>query len=377
MKFSISPASKLRHGVHLGLLAAAISLTCIASVALEPPPANIQALVERQARDKQVCAVAYATVHAGKLSGAGSASGCDGAIAPAEDAVFQAASLSKPVFSYAVLKLAQEGLLALDTPLVEYLPQGYWHVQNPFAFGHPPISSRVTAPELRAVTARMVLSHSSGLPNWSDGPLAFDFEPGTGWQYSGEGFMLLQRAVESITKRKLNEFMRHRLFEPLGMSQTAFQWEPRFTGSFVSGQPWHMNIPEALAPFSLHTTAKDYAKFLAALLSDTQAIQWIVQAPVSVVPRLNIGWSLGWGIENGEQEVFIWQWGNNPGYRAFVMASTRSGDAVVLLTNSEDGLALAEPIVSAVLPGRHGVFSSYLVREGFSYFACKTLDWCL
>lgn len=377
MKFTVSPTGKIRHGGRLGLLAACISLICVESVALEPPPAELQALVERQARDKQVCAVAYATVHAGKLSGVGSASGCDGATAPAEDAVFQAASLSKPVFAYAVLKLAQEGLLALDTPLLEYLPQGYWHVQNPFAFGRPPISERVAAPELQAVTARMVLSHTSGLPNWSDGPLAFDFAPGSGWQYSGEGFMLLQRAVESITNQKLDDFMRHRLFAPLGMSQTAFQWEPRFAGSFVPGQPWHVNIPEALAPFSLHTTAKDYAKFLAALLSDTQAVQLIARDPVSVVPRLNVGWGLGWGIESGEQAVFIWQWGNNPGYRAFVMASTRSGDAVVMLTNSEDGLALAEPVVSAVLPGRHGVFRSYLVREGFSYVACKTLDWCL
>ena len=350
---------------------------CLESIASEPLSTKLQSIIEQQARNKEVCAVSYATVHAGKLSNAGSASGCDGTTAPAEDAVFQAASLSKPVFAYAVLKLAQEGLLDLDTPLLDYLPQGYWHVQNPFAFGRSPIGERVTAPELNAVTARMVLSHTAGLPNWSDGPLAFDFEPGSGWQYSGEGFMLLQRAVEAITNQKLDDFMRHRLFTPLGMSHTAFQWEPRVAGSFIPGQPWHVNIPEALAPFSLHTTAKDYAKFLAALLSDTQAVQLIVQNPVSVVPKLSIGWGLGWGIENSEQEVFIWQWGNNPGYRAFVMASTRSGDAVVMLTNSEEGLALAEPIVSAVLPGRHGVFRSYLIREGFSYVACKTLDWCL
>jgi hypothetical protein len=59
------------------------------------------------------------------------------------------------------------------------------------------------------------------------------------------------------------------------------------------------------------------------------------------------------------------------------MASTSSGDAVVMLTNSEDGLAMAEPIVAAVLPGNHSVFKSYLVREGVSYFACKNFDWCL
>lgn len=86
---------------------------------------------------------------------------------------------------------------------------------------------------------------------------------------------------------------------------------------------------------------------------------------------------IGWGTERGEKETFIWQWGNNPGYRAFVMASTSSGDAVVMLTNSENGLAMAEPIVTTVLPGDHSVFKSYLVREGFSYFVCKNLNWCM
>jgi hypothetical protein len=138
-----------------------------------------------------------------------------------------------------------------------------------------------------------------------------------------------------------------------------------------------MEIPEALAPFSLHTSANDYAKFLAALMTDQQAVQLIVQSPVSVVPKLGLGWGLGWGLEIGEKETFIWQWGNNPGYRAFVMTSTSSGDAVVMLTNNENGLAMAEPIVATVLPGTHSVFKSYLVREGTSYFACKNFNWCI
>ena len=59
------------------------------------------------------------------------------------------------------------------------------------------------------------------------------------------------------------------------------------------------------------------------------------------------------------------------------MASTSSGDAVVMLTSSDNGLAMAESIVTTVLPGAHSVFKSYLVREGFWYFACKNFSWCL
>ena len=342
----------------------------------EPLATDLQTTVERLARDGRVCAVAYATIHAGKISGSGGASGCDEGQNPTEDSIFQAASLSKPVFAYAVLKLAQDGLLNLDAPLVSYLPLGYFHVQNPFAFGQPEVSDRVVTPEILAVSARMVLTHTSGLPNWSSGPLEFDFKPGTAWQYSGEGFMLLQRVVESITNQSLDDFMRDRLFNPLEMSHTAFQWKPQFAAAFIPGRPRHTKIPNALAPLSLHTSAKDYAKFLAALMSDQQAIQLIVQSPASVVSKLGLGWGLGWGVERGENETFLWQWGNNPGYRAFVMAGTSSGQAVVMFTNSEAGLAMAEPIVAAVLPGTHRVFQSYLVREGFSYFSCKNLDWC-
>ncbi|AMC34307.1 hypothetical protein VN23_06690 [Janthinobacterium sp. B9-8] len=377
MRFTIMPSNRSRFDRRVIVLAASLFSLCAASAGSEPPSTDLQALVERQARDKQVCAVSYATIHAGKISSSGGASGCDHTRVPTDDSVFQAASLSKPVFAYAVLKLAQEGLLNLDAPLVGYLPQGYLHIRNPFAFGRPSITDRVVAPELQVVTARMVLTHTSGLPNWSGDPLAFDFEPGTSWQYSGEGFMLLQRVVEEITTEKLDDFMRHRLFDPLGMSNTAFRWKPQFAAAFTPGVPRYMDIPEAFAPFSLHTSAKDYAKFLAALMGDPLAIQLIVEAPASVIPKLGLGWGLGWGLETGEQESFIWQWGNNPGYRAFVMASTSSGDAVVMLTSSENGLEMAEPIVTTVFPGTHSVFKSYLVREGFAYFACKHLNWCI
>ncbi len=227
----------------------------------------------------------------------------------------------------------------------------------------------------------MVLNHTSGLPNWSTEPLAFDFAPGTGWQYSGEGFMLLQRVVEGLTSETLDAFLERRLFEPLGMSNTAFRWKPRFANKATPGMSssWQspIDFPDAMAPVSLYTTAKDYAKFLAALMADRPLIQLIVEAPVSVVPKLDIDWGLGWGIERGARETFIWQWGNNPGYRAFVMASIHSGDAVVMLTSSENGLAMAEPIVTTVLPGTHAAFRSYLVREGLAYFFCKHFNWCI
>src|SRR4051812_34744389 len=98
--------------------------------------------------------------------------------------VWPAASLSKPPFAWAALRLVDQGKLDLDRPLKSYVPD------------HAPSDARGDK-----ITARHVLSHSSGLKNWRnrpDQPLVPDFEPGARFQYSGEGFYYLQRAVEHI-----------------------------------------------------------------------------------------------------------------------------------------------------------------------------------
>ena len=101
------------------------------------------------------------------------------------DTVFEAASMSKPLAAYAALKLAEQGKLDLDRPLYEYLHEPYLKDE----------------PLHRKITARMVMSHTTGFPNWRPGgwlgsePLTVDFEPGTKSGYSGEGFLYLQRVL--------------------------------------------------------------------------------------------------------------------------------------------------------------------------------------
>ncbi|WP_457818990.1 serine hydrolase domain-containing protein, partial [Staphylococcus aureus] len=76
-------------------------------------------------------------------------------------------------------------------------------------------TERVTDPRLQDITVRMALNHTSGLPNWADGALIFEQPPGEKWQYSGEGYVLLQRAVEAVTGENLNTFMHRQVFQPL------------------------------------------------------------------------------------------------------------------------------------------------------------------
>ena len=237
-----------------------------------------------------------------------------------DDTIFEAASLSKPVFAHAVLKLADAGQLDLDAPLAMYLPGDY-----------------VEDPRLRAITARRVLSHTTGFPNWRpDGqPLKIHFDPGERFSYSGEGFVYLQKAVENRTGQTLEALMRRLVFEPLRMTSSSYTWQDRFEGRKAIG---HDNVGSPLglrrptvsnAAASLHTTGLDYARFLAAVLDGTglrkeTAAQMIhpqihvdegCQNCINTKPtgRLSreIGWGLGWGVQETEDGPSLWHWGDN------------------------------------------------------------------
>jgi len=328
-----------------------------------------------------ICNADLAVVRNRELQSVDAAYGCADYASATQESVFEAASLSKPVFAYAVLKLVQQGKLDLDAPVLSYLPRGYAH--RHFAHLADSPVDQVSDPALSAVTVRMALNHTSGLPNWSNGPLVFDGKPGAQWQYSGEGYVLLQRAVEAVTGENFDEFMQRTVFGPLGMTRSAYTREAKLEKHIVPGRDGRGGVltplpfREPVAAFTLYTSARDYGRFLAALLKDERSLQQIVASPVPVSAKLDLSWGLGWGLERNRGEVFLWHWGNNPGYRAFVMASPRTGDGFVMFTNSETGLALAQPIGEEVLAGPHQVFRYHLLRDGLANLLCETLDVCL
>lgn len=346
-----------------------------------PDAAALHDTLQFLARKHGICNVSAAVVQNRQVRAVAAAQGCAADVPLAPDAVFEAASLSKPVFAYAVLKLVQAGKMALDAPVMNYLPGGYVHRFHPYGIDSP--TDLVQDPRLQAVTVRMALNHTAGLPNWSSGPLAFDFLPGQRWQYSGEGYALLQRAVEAVTHENLAAYMTRAVFEPLGMRHSAYTRQPGLEKYTVPGttrdgtplKPWPFQVP--VAAFTLYTSAPDYGAFLAALLDDAPTLRQIVAAPVPVDARLKLAWGQGWGLENRGSELFIWQWGNNPGYRAFVMASPQTGNGFVMFSASDKGLDLAEPLGQFLLPGPHPAFKFPLLREGLDQLLCESLDICL
>ena len=273
------------------------------------------------------------------------------------DTVFEAASLSKPVFTYGVLKLVDQGKLDLDTPLSSYLPKPY-----------------VPDERVGKITARLVLSHRTGFPNWrgDDGSLPIYFSPGERFSYSGEGYIYLQRVVELITGKPLDVYMQEVVFKPLGMTNSSYVWRPSFdsltaTGYDSKGRPDKLWKPkEAGAASTLNTTAKDYALFVDAVLNGkglSSSLFHQMETPeIALDPTCRICvkqepkelsktlfWGLGWGIQREHESVMLWHWGDNGVFKAFVMADPARKSGVVMFANGEDALNVAKPIIDTAI----------------------------
>jgi CubicO group peptidase (beta-lactamase class C family) len=367
----------------VALMALTMVTSCAAPPVSTPAQEGPGERLHRLAREHQVCAAAVAVIHQRQVQAVETASGCDPAWPVRPDAVFQAASLGKPVFAYAVLTLVQQGRLDLDTPVMRYLGQGHRRALDPLSQRDDGPTEEVTDPRLQSVTVRMLLQHTAGLPNWSFGPLHFDDEPGTRWHYSGEGYGLLQRVVESVMGQPLDEVMHELVLAPLGMARSSYRWNAQVAADLMPGTKGNgvtrkgLPFQQARAAFSLYTSVEDYARFLQALLKNDRMLAQVMSASVDVDPALGLRWGLGWGLEEAPDGTRFWQWGNNPGYRAFVVAVPGSGDGVVILTNSDNGMKLVPPLVRAALPGRHRVLESPFVSAGVMDTLCDVLRLCL
>jgi len=287
--------------------------------------------------------------------GFGTTGGPDGAAVDA-DTVFEAASLTKPLFAYLVMTLVDEGVVELERPIVEYLPTE--RVEE--ALGHGLDAEGFRRDWFEAITVRQVLSHSAGLPHGDGGAVTtVFFEPGSDWKYSAEGYGYLQLAVEDLTGTSLDRLADERVLGPLGMDRSSLVWrddlEARMArGHDAFGEPEEIRKrSEPTAAASLYTTAGDYARFVLAVIDGTglepethrRMLDWIVD----MGDDGSVGWSLGFGLQRDDRGVAFWQWGDYGIFRNYVLASADDRDGVVYMTNSFNGLALCDELVRAAV----------------------------
>jgi CubicO group peptidase (beta-lactamase class C family) len=285
------------------------------------------------------------------------------------------------MLAYLVLKLAEEGIIDLDASIG--------------SFFRVPDFRDTTAVD--AITPRIVLSHGTGLSNWRPPrePDRLRFSPGTGFSYSGEAYVRLQRAVVQAARQPFEELVSRRIFTPRRMGNSSFVWRPDFEksaaeGHDASGRPqrtrlWGASsnapvpgqesaadgppifaIPNAAA--SLYSTAHDYAAFLATVLAPPAADAGHLSAASLALMRKperqvssEIAWALGWGSSTIDGAQHLWHWGNNGVYQAFVTGSPASGSGLVVLTNGANGLRLCREVFSGYLGTEHPAFRWDLV----------------
>ena len=211
-------------------------------------------------------------------------------LAMQEDSIFSIASMTKPVTSVAVMMLLEEGKLGLDDPISQYMPRmKYLEVLDSFNEDDGSYSIRDTD---RQVTIRHLLAHSSGFGyNFSNRVLSsleqetgltqpelpLLHQPGEGWTY-GMGTRVLGELVELISQQTLPRFYQERIFDPLGMQDTAYvlpdekhsRWVTRHQredGALVERSNPPQREPTIFGDRGLLSTASDYIQFLQMLLN--------------------------------------------------------------------------------------------------------------
>lgn len=266
------------------------------------------------------------------------------------DTVMEACSMSKPFFAYVFLQLVEENRFALDHPLVEYLDDGYLEDER-----------------RGLITARKALSHTTGLPNWREGgwrsgsPLSLRFEPGADFRYSGEGFLMLQRAVEKQMATDLATLAGDRLIEPLGLRRTGFVWRDTWRRDAASGHDRKGRVKsrrkryqQPNSAYTLYTTVDEYAAFLAEIMKDDRSASWSLSdamvaqmlTPHSRRNDQSADWGLGWGLRELDCQRLVYHSGSNrTGFRCYSEFVPETSEGLVIMTNGVNGKAVWQALV--------------------------------
>lgn len=287
--------------------------------------------------------------------------------------IFEAASLTKPFFAYVVMKLVEEKVLDMDTPLITYLPREGIEKE----LGHPLEEPGFHKDWLEKITARHVLSHSSGLPHGESGkPFPLFFAPGTKYKYSAVGYYFLQLVVERLKKEKLETIMKKYALDPLGMKNSCMIWKEEYEKTSASGHGY-FGKPEdfrkrlqAHSAASLYTTAEDYARFVCAVMNGEgikkETLKKMLTPQIDVDKEKGLTWSLGFGMQTDENGPAFWQWGDYGIFRNYIIAYPQHKIAVVYLTNSYYGLSICPDLVSLSIGGQ-ALGNAFLDYKHYDY----------
>lgn len=273
-----------------------------------------------------------------------------GIIAP-YNTIFNVASLTKPIIAIVTLKLVSSGKWNLDEPIYKYwIDQDIANDKN-----------------LKKLTTRHILSHQTGFPNWrylnKSGKLDFQFEPGTKYQYSGEGMEYLRKALEKKLHKTLDQLAIELIFEPLKMNDTEFFWsrktdESRYAIGYNNKGIAYETVKTKTAngADNLLTTIEDYGKFLVSVMKGEVLTKKDFEDMTTNQVETKNGKHFGLGFEiytfeNGE--IALSHGGADLGVQTVVFILPKSKKGLIIFTNVDDGYKIYEKLLAHYL-GENG-----------------------
>jgi len=336
-------------------------------------PAEIDATVERPMRAAEVTGVAITIFKGGRPAYVKTYGLRDKEknLPLTPDTILSAASFTKVAFAYLVMQLVGEGALDLDKPVYQYLPKALPE--------YPAYADLAGDARYKKITARMLLSHTAGFPNFrwlnDDHKLNINFEPGTRYAYSGEGVELLQLIVETVTKKPLEELMQQRVFRPLGMTRTSMVWQAAFEDNFANGYDEYGRSlgperrPDAAAAGSMQTTLNDFTRFMQAVIEGrgltAKARELMLSPQISITSKhqfptleniatdqnkpIRLSYGLGWGLYWSPYGKAFFKEGHAEGFRNYTVIFDQPKTGIIIMTNSSSGEGIFQELLDALL----------------------------
>lgn len=283
-----------------------------------------------------------------------------------EKTLFNMASITKTVTAETILRLVNQGRLSLDEPM-----SLYWV--------DPDLED---SPQLRKLTARMALTHTSGFMNWrffsDDNKLDFIHEPGTEFGYSGEGFQYLRKYAENKLGTTFEELVKTTLFEPLGMEDVSICVRKAnfsriakplgengaFFGYYCYPHGYCRQEGDCSAAGDMVVSITDYAKFLTssmrgeglseALMQERDSLHVTsyeidcVETPNAICPT-RLGYGLGWNITQLANDKLIGHSGSDWSTVSLAYYYLGSGDGLIIVFNAPNQAGIAAMVDALML----------------------------
>jgi CubicO group peptidase (beta-lactamase class C family) len=287
------------------------------------------------------------------------------------DTIMYGASLTKAAFAYMCMQLVQEGALDLDKPVGAYL-------KKPLP-DYPEYADLAADPRWRKFTPRMLLSHTSGMPNFrwinDDKKLDIKFEPGSRYVYSGEGIRLMQFVLEEGLGLDVGAEMQRGVFDRFHMRRSSMVWRPDFEADYDIGYDaagkalGHDRRTKVRAAGSLDTTIEDYAGFLAGVARGDgltpKALDEMLKPQIAIVSKhqfpshwvddtdknraIGLSYGLGWGLFRTPWGQAFFKEGHDDGTDNYALCVRPRKTCILMLTNSGAGSGMFKQLADDLL----------------------------